>query len=345
MSLFASLAVVLCATTTAAQPAPCAAGNPHPAVVRVIAAESDSAVSYGSGTLVGVNGQQGLVLTNWHVVRDARGQIVVAFPDGFRSAATVLATDSNWDLAALAVWRPAVEPVRLADAAPRPGEPLLIAGYGSGQYRAAAGRCTQYVAPAANQPFEMVELSVAARQGDSGGPIFNNRGELAGVLFGSARGTTTGSYCGRVRWFLAQVTDQFRDTLDTSTMLATQPRTSRPATPPESGWQPSSRIWDDDPSQPARTATAAPPKRPVTVAIAADNTPPREAANKPRPEPSVEPPTVSTLPAPSDAVPHGPQSVELAPAPFDQIKTFLAAVGAFAILFHGLRLLSMAGRD
>ena len=43
----------------------------------------------------------GLVVTNWHVVRDATGQVEVVFPDGFRSAAKVLATDPDWDLAAL----------------------------------------------------------------------------------------------------------------------------------------------------------------------------------------------------------------------------------------------------
>jgi hypothetical protein len=51
----------------------------------------------------------------------------------------------------------------------------------------------------------MVEVAVVARQGDSGGPIFNQRGELAGVLFGSAHGTTTGSYCGRIGGFLASL--------------------------------------------------------------------------------------------------------------------------------------------
>jgi hypothetical protein len=66
-----------------------------------------------------------------------------------------------------------------------------------------SGHCTQYVAPGANLPFEMVELSAEARQGDSGGPIFNERGELAGVLFGASQGTTSGSYCGRVSAFLA----------------------------------------------------------------------------------------------------------------------------------------------
>jgi hypothetical protein len=49
----------------------------------------------------------------------------------------------------------------------------------------------------------MVELDVEARQGDSGGPIFNQRGELAGVLFGAGQGTTLGSFGPRVSTFLA----------------------------------------------------------------------------------------------------------------------------------------------
>ena len=43
---------------------------PHPAVVRVIAQEPEG-ISQGSGTLVDVRDQFGLVVTNWHVVRDA----------------------------------------------------------------------------------------------------------------------------------------------------------------------------------------------------------------------------------------------------------------------------------
>ena len=56
-------------------------------------------------------------MTNWHVVREASGTITVAFPDGFRSAATVLRIDRDWDLAALAIWRPSVQPMPLATAA------------------------------------------------------------------------------------------------------------------------------------------------------------------------------------------------------------------------------------
>mgnify|MGYP003729524357 CR=1 FL=1 len=182
---------------------------PHPAVVRIIAPGRNS-VSYGSGALVAVSQYHGLVVTNWHVIREAAGTIHVLFPNGFRSPATVLRADRDWDLAALAIWRPPVEPIPLAREAPRPGQWLWIAGYGKGSYRAAAGRCTQYFAPGVNMPHEIVELSVGAREGDSGGPILNERGELAGVLFGTSWGTTMGSYCGRVERFLAATASQFQ---------------------------------------------------------------------------------------------------------------------------------------
>ncbi|MGQ9607453.1 MAG: trypsin-like peptidase domain-containing protein [Thermogutta sp.] len=182
---------------------------PHPAVARIIALDLKGA-SLGTGTLVAVSDTHGLVITNWHVVRDARGNtILVLFPDGFASPATVLKTDRDWDLAALAIWRPRANPVAIAREAPRPGEWLAIAGYGQGAYRTVKGICTQYLAPTLRLPQELVELRATARQGDSGGPIFNSRGELAGVLFGSGGSETMGSYCGRVREFLAPLKETF----------------------------------------------------------------------------------------------------------------------------------------
>ncbi|MGI9456441.1 MAG: S1 family peptidase, partial [Aeoliella sp.] len=158
--------------------------QPHPAVVRVVVPEQEG-TAYGSGTLIDVRDDFGLVLTNWHVVRDAAGAIDVVFPSGFRSQARSLKVDSEWDLAALVIWRPPCEPVPLATRAPRPGDRLTICGYGQGDYRAVSGRCTQFYSPRLDLPRELVELDVEARQGDSGGPIFNDRGELAGVLFGA----------------------------------------------------------------------------------------------------------------------------------------------------------------
>ena len=47
----------------------------------------EGATAYGSGTLVDVREQFGLVITNWHVVRDSQGTVEVVFPSGFRSHA------------------------------------------------------------------------------------------------------------------------------------------------------------------------------------------------------------------------------------------------------------------
>ena len=295
---------------------------PHPAVVRIVAAEQ-TGLAQGSGTLVASSDQYGLVLTNWHVIRDATGSITVVFPDGFQSAARVLKVDRDWDLAALMIWRPAAEPIPLASTAPRPGDTLTIAGYGAGPYRAVGGRCTQYVAPGMHMPYEMVEVSAAARQGDSGGPILNARGELAGVLFGSSSGTTSGSYCGRVRVFLASLWPAMAPG-DTSLqeVQRVESVTDRvpPAEPPPS----------DEHSPPA-PPPAAPPDEVPETAFAADLT----ARNATAPLPSrvdFSPPKEPT------------DWVRLAgETPGEQAKTVLAGIGVLAVLLQLSRWLSSGG--
>ncbi len=131
--------------------------TPHPAVARIIVPE-DGSTAFGSGTLVGVHENRGLVITNWHVVRDAIGLVDVVFPDGFHSHARPVKVDSDWDLAALVIWRPQVEPVKIATQPPRPGDLLTIHGYGRGKYRIATGHCTSFYAPRIDFPHEMVEL-------------------------------------------------------------------------------------------------------------------------------------------------------------------------------------------
>jgi hypothetical protein len=315
--------------------------TPRPAVARIIAPDGQG-FSFGSGTLVATSQQHGLVVTNWHVIRDATGQIVVAFPDGFRSGATVLAVDRDWDLAALAIWKPDVAPVSIAAQAPRPGEPLTIAGYGPGQYREATGRCIQYVAPGTNFPPEMLELSAGARQGDSGGPIFNQRGELAGVLFGAAWGSTTGSYSGRVRQFLAPIAYDFQRLQPSASMIAGRQTESRTmGAPTAQGGR--SAITSVQPVH-APEDSSPPPviSEPITVSIAAQpvTAKPLQVAGTPadwRATSAPAPTTVTTAPS-------APASAHTLPAavgatPLDQLKTFLAAIGALAILFHALRLL------
>jgi hypothetical protein len=314
-------------------------GGIHPAVVRVMATDRDG-FSLGSGTLVAVSDHHGLVVTNWHVIRDAAGPIAVAFPNGFRSAASVLRTDRDWDLAALAIWRPNVQPVPLADVAPRPGEPLTIAGYGSGQYRTITGRCTQYVAPGVNKPFEMVELSAPARQGDSGGPILNGRGELAGVLFGTAGGQTSGSYCGRVRAFLTSVREDFFRLRPNPALLAQQPVANpSPATSPSPATTPSvpsplPGVATNPLSGPAGPGAAIAANASVAAAAAAISGNDRSSGAVPQPALGEPSPITRLIDLPVA------QSTPL----WNDIKNYLAVIGVGAILFHVLKFLTAATR-
>lgn len=206
------------------------AQTPHPAVARITVPEKDG-VSYGSGTLIDARGKFGLVVTNWHVVRDAAGPITVEFPEGHKSQAEVIRTDKDWDLAALSILRPRAEPLPITAQAPQIGEWLSIAGYGGGQFRAAAGFVRAYNSPSIDLPQEFIELSAEARHGDSGGPILNQRGEVCGVLFGSAPGYTCGAYGGRVREFLATVIPGGEPGSDSAPLATAQPITAPAADP------------------------------------------------------------------------------------------------------------------
>ena len=203
-------------------PALADADQPHPAVARIRSLESN-ATSFGTGTLIYRQGNQGILVTNDHVIRDAQDDILVTFPNGFRSSAKVIIRDPRWDLAALLIWSPEIDPVVITGQPAKPGDRLTIAGYGSGRYRSVSGICSQYVSPGANLPHEMVELRAVARNGDSGGPIFNQKGELAGVLFGAGWRSTSGSYSGRVQKFLNPVIQRMQSTQTKESTTVTAP--------------------------------------------------------------------------------------------------------------------------
>jgi hypothetical protein len=331
-------------------------------------------MSLGTGTLVAARGRHGLVVTNWHVVRDARGPINVIFPDGFRSGASVLGTDADWDLAALAIWRPNVEPVQVSRRPPQLDDVLSIAGYGSGKYRSSSGRCVQYISPGSNHPFEMLELSASARDGDSGGPIFNDRGELAGVLFGAARGRTAGSYCGRVAGFLNSVAPRFDalSTPSTETMIAENLPTPAvmpdPAGPPvsevamgrprpsvDSPWGPSANETFERTGKPPQRRSM--PLASIPAPAAEPGTNESSGPAGPAVESSRDDGTVSDLAtAPFASTPAaGPTAPAVQPLPGEvpirwldllgatrpeQARNFLAILGVVAVIFHTVKVFS-----
>ena len=186
-----------------------------PYVARIIAFDS-SGQSFGTGSYVGTYGEYGVVLTNSHVVCATKGLVHVHFPSGFSSFGAVVESDPQWDLALIAISKPpqSIPLLTISRTPSKPGDPLWIVGWGSGTYRIAGGQCVQYLAlpNQTDSPREIVEVSVSARKGDSGGPILNQKGELAGVLFGSDMiRNTAGSYCKRVNHFLTETQSKIAD--------------------------------------------------------------------------------------------------------------------------------------
>ncbi len=159
--------------------------------------------STGSGTLIGVDKNFGLVLTCSHVFNGSTQQIIVTFPDGGRFAARLIERDRAHDLAALAIQRPNLGPIAVSEE--DPGGTLAACGFGpDGQFRCVRGGVTGH-ATAVGAVYPALTISGAVRPGDSGGGVLNTRGQLVGVVWGQQGGLTYAT-CGRpLRAFLDRV--------------------------------------------------------------------------------------------------------------------------------------------
>ena len=129
----------------------------------------------------------GAVVTNDHVVAGAR-QVEVAFADGRRSEAEVVATDPQTDLAVVRADRSELPTASFADTLPRVGElaiaignPLgfentVTAGIISGLGRAIPGAAQQ--SPAL---IDLIQTDAAISPGNSGGALVNAAGQVVGI--------------------------------------------------------------------------------------------------------------------------------------------------------------------
>ena len=186
---------------SAVGPPPSAA--PHPAwryerpaghraaLVRVYCQDDAQTRSIGSGTLVRW-GERVAVLTARHVVKDAK-TIIVELCTKKAHRAKLLAIDPVWDCAVLELdGEPlGVQPAdveRGGAAMQTAGNRLESCGYGAdGQLACNSGLFLSYKRSneTPNGPDDWFTISGHARQGDSGGGVFNEQGKLVGVLWGT----------------------------------------------------------------------------------------------------------------------------------------------------------------
>ena len=139
-------------------------------------------ISAGSGVVV--DAKLGHVLTNHHVIRDAK-QIVVTLKDGRQIEAKLLGSDAGTDIALLKVEAEKLTAIRFADSDRlRVGDYVLAIGnpFGIGQtvtsgIVSALGRTGLSI-----EGYEdFIQTDASINPGNSGGALINLRGELVGI--------------------------------------------------------------------------------------------------------------------------------------------------------------------
>jgi hypothetical protein len=138
------------------------------------------------------------------------GTLSVTFFDQQAFDAELIKVDAAADLAVLAIQDPGIKPIALAQTFPQRGDPLVSCGYGSdGHLWCNRGQALGYVTTLGSHGVETLELTGAARFGDSGGPVLDRNHQLVAVLFGTNGRVVDGTFCGRVRRFLADLSPRF----------------------------------------------------------------------------------------------------------------------------------------
>ena len=192
------------------------------AVVRIYCQDDMRTRSIGSGTLVrwiatdtafsrAPKGSAArlVVLTARHVVADAKNIVVELFNKKTHQA-RVLKVDAVWDCAVLELdGKPegvTAAEVELGEAAMQhEGSRLESCGYGpDGKLAVNTGLFLGYKrsTQTPNGPDDWFEISGHARPGDSGGGVFNERGRLVGVLWGTNGEVVVGVQAGRLHLLL-----------------------------------------------------------------------------------------------------------------------------------------------
>lgn len=160
--------------------------------------------SSGSGIIVGENENELLIVTNNHVVEDA-SQLKVQFIDSSVADAKIKGTDSNMDIAVIAVDMSTLEKATISSIsvavlgdsdALKVGEPAIAIGNALGYGQSV----TTGVISALNRQIAMsedgsttgtlIQTDAAINPGNSGGALLNVKGEVVGINSNKIGGST-----------------------------------------------------------------------------------------------------------------------------------------------------------
>lgn len=152
----------------------------QPAVVTVITYNSQGK-QHGIGSGFFIN-QEGHVITNQHVIREARRIIVKTMDGQSHPVKSILAEDRAWDVALLAVQIPPgrVRPLKISPVLPEIGDRIIVVGSPLGLDQTISDGLVSGLRPLKGGS-HILQISAPISRGSSGGPVMNMKGEVVGI--------------------------------------------------------------------------------------------------------------------------------------------------------------------
>ena len=180
----------------------------------------------GTGMIITSSGQ---VLTNYHVVEGATKITVTVASTGKTYSATVVGHDQSRDVALLQLKDASgLDTVKIDNDSVSVGDTVTAVGNagGTGSLTAAEGQVTSLSASVTTQAEgtvagenlkSMIENNADVVAGDSGGPLYDQQGEVIGIDTAGSSGGPTDSYAVPIKEALS-IVDQIRSGQATSTV-------------------------------------------------------------------------------------------------------------------------------
>ena len=164
--------------------------------------------SAGSGFILT---KDGYIVTNYHVVKDGE-TVKVTLYNGDEYEAKYVGGDEDYDIAVIKVEAADLQPVTLGDSGSlNVGDHVLAIGNPLGELTfSMSGGMVSCVNRAINvdgTPFNMIQTDASINPGNSGGPLFNQYGEVVGIV--SAKYSSTGNESVEGLGFAIPINDVF----------------------------------------------------------------------------------------------------------------------------------------
>ena len=145
--------------------------------------QSVQSASSGSGFIIT---QDGYIVTNHHVVSGA-SSVTVTLHDGREYPATVVGSDSDYDVEVLKINATDLQPVTLGNSSNvNVGDSVLAIGNPLGELTFSMSQgivsCCDRAINVDGTPFNMIQVDASINPGNSGGPLMNLYGEVVGIV-------------------------------------------------------------------------------------------------------------------------------------------------------------------